>query len=178
MFLNYLKHYLSMESMSDSSLDSLEKKIYSIRLGDMNYEDSLKLAESYKEDGNKLFNQNKFEEAIEKFTDAINLNIETKKNSIYYSNRANCHNKIENFGLAIEDSNKAIEIDKDYLKSYFRRATANLILSHFDEAISDLELLYAKFPQDESCLDKLKKAKSEKKKKLFRESICSERNEV
>ena len=43
--------------------------------------------------------------------------------------------------------------------------------------LSLYKLLYAKFPQDESCLDKLKKAKSEKKKKLFRESICSERNE-
>jgi hypothetical protein len=47
-------------------------------------------------------NENKNMEALEKFTDAINLNIETKKNSIYYSNRAFIHIRMDNFGLAIE----------------------------------------------------------------------------
>jgi serine/threonine-protein phosphatase 5 len=159
----------------DTSLESLEKSVYSIKLGDENYQDSLKLAESYKEAGIKLFMENKFPEAIDRFSDAINLNIETNKNAIYYSNRANCHNKMENFGLALQDSNKSIEIDKDYIKAYFRRASANLILSHFDEAINDLEFVCSKFPNDECALDKLKKARSEKKKKLFMQSITSER---
>jgi serine/threonine-protein phosphatase 5 len=172
-----------MESTSTSnsinssleSIDSLEKSVYSIRLGDLNYDDCIKYAENYKEQGNKLFSQNKFVEAIEKFTEAINLNIETKKNAIYYSNRANCHNKMENYGLAIQDANKAIEIDNNYFKSYYRRASANLILSDYNEAVKDLEFLYGKFPNDEGCLDKLKKAKAEKKKKLFMQSIVSER---
>jgi len=46
--------------------------------------------------------QNKFREALEKFSDAISMNIETKKNSIYYSNRALVHYNMENYGLAIE----------------------------------------------------------------------------
>jgi hypothetical protein len=46
--------------------------------------------------------ENKNIEALDKFTDAINLNIETKKNSIYYSNRAFIHIRMDNFGLAIE----------------------------------------------------------------------------
>jgi hypothetical protein len=36
------------------------------------------------------------------FTNAININIETNKNAIYYSNRALVHINMENIGLAIE----------------------------------------------------------------------------
>jgi hypothetical protein len=52
--------------------------------------------------GNKFLIENKNLEALNKFTDAINLNIETKKNAIYYSNRAMIHIRMENLGLAIE----------------------------------------------------------------------------
>ncbi len=76
--------------------------MYSIKLGDENYEESLKLADEYKEMGNKFFHENKNLDALNKFTDAINLNIETKKNAIYYSNRAMIHIRMENLGLAIE----------------------------------------------------------------------------
>jgi|LauGreDrversion4_2_1035121.scaffolds.fasta_scaffold131522_2 serine/threonine-protein phosphatase 5 len=160
-------------STSNSSFDSdivekLEQSVYAIRLGDVNYEDSLKLAEEYKVAGNKLVTENKFSEAITKFTDAINLSIETNKNAIYYSNRANCHIKLENFGLALQDANKAIEIDKNYDKAYSRRASANLCLFHFEEAIPDLKFLIEKYPSEASLSDKLKKAQVENRKlKLF-----------
>lgn len=61
----------------------------------------MKLAEEYKTEGNKLTELHKFADALDKYSDAINLNIETAKNAIYYSNRANVHLKMENFGLAI-----------------------------------------------------------------------------
>jgi tetratricopeptide (TPR) repeat protein len=166
-----------MNSVDSSveSVDNLAKSIYCIKLGDLNYDECLKFAEYYKEQGNKFFFQNNFHEAIDSFTSALNLSIETPKNAIFYSNRANCHNKLENYGLAIQDANKAIEIDKEYYKSYYRRASANLFLSNFDDAIKDLEILYSKFPNDEGCLDKLKKAKAEKKKIFFVQSIVTER---
>ena len=117
------------------------------------------------------------QEAREKFAESedltINRHIETKKNAIYYSNRAMIHIRMENLGLAIEDANKAIEIDKDYLKAYYRRASANLLLAHYDEAVNDLEFLQSKIPNDTTLQDKLKKAKTEKKKKRFLETIDS-----
>lgn len=154
------------------SVDNLEKSVFAIKLGDANYDDSIKLAEDYKLLGNKLLSENKYADAVEKFTDAINLNIETKKNSIYYSNRAFCHIKLENTGLAVQDATRAIENDKDYLKGYYRRASANLILNHLDEAIKDLELLYVHMPQD--IEDKLKQAKAQRKKKRFLEAMVSD----
>ncbi len=71
------------------------------------------------------------------------------------------------------DANKAIEVDKDYLKAYYRRASANLLLNHYDEAINDLELLLSKIPNDSGLQDKIKKAKVERKKKRFLETIDS-----
>ena len=103
------------------SVENLEKSVFAIKLGDANYDDSIKLAEDYKVLGNKLISENKWAEAVDKFSDAINLNIETKKNSIYYSNRAFCHIKMENTGLAIQDATKAIENDKDYLTVYAKK---------------------------------------------------------
>ena len=62
----------------------------------------LQKAEEFKEAGNQLMKTNKFSDAMKKFTEAIDLDIETKKNAIYYSNRAMIHIKMENYGLAVQ----------------------------------------------------------------------------
>lgn len=74
-----------------------------------------------------------------------------------------------------KDADKAIEIDKDYIKAYYRRASANLILNHYHEAIKDLEFIQLKYPNEESLKDKISKAKAERKKKKFLESLASDR---
>ena len=113
------------EKKEDLEMKNLETSMYQIKLGDSNYEDSLKIAEKFKEEGNNSLKENKFQEAYEKYTLAINLKIETKKNSIYYSNRAYVDLKLENFGSAIQDANSSIKIDPKYYKAYYRRAAAN-----------------------------------------------------
>ena len=68
---------------------------YSIKIGDVNYDQSLELAEKYKQEGNEFFQKNQFLQALEKYNEAINLKVETKKNAIYYSNRAFVNIKLE-----------------------------------------------------------------------------------
>lgn len=80
----------------------LIRSIYSIKLGDSNYEENLKKAEEYKEAGNAFLKLNRFTDALNKFTEAIEVNIETPKNAIYLSNRALIHIKMENYGLAVD----------------------------------------------------------------------------
>jgi serine/threonine-protein phosphatase 5 len=75
------------------------------------------------------------------------------------------------------DASKAIKIDSEYIKAYYRRASANLVLNHLDDAISDLEFLIKKLPQEDVLKEKLAKAKSQKKKKLLLESLKSDRPE-
>ena len=115
---------MEVEQEKKEDINKLGEIIYSIKLGDLNYDESLALAEKYKSEGNVLFQNNKFLEALEKYTLAINVKVETKNNAIYYSNRAYVNLKLENYGSTIEDSNMAIKIDPDFIKAYYRRAQA------------------------------------------------------
>ena len=123
-------------------INQLEQIMYSTKLGDLNYDESLALAENLKKEGNELFQNNKFLEALDKYTEAINLKVETKNNSIYYSNRALTNLKLENYGSAIEDANMALKIDPNFAKAVNRRADAYIALNKlvvgFDSTISFL----------------------------------------
>jgi tetratricopeptide (TPR) repeat protein len=56
-------------------------------------------AEKHKENGNNLFKEKKYEEAILEYTKAI----EICPNSLYYSNLAICNLNLENYGEALID---------------------------------------------------------------------------
>ena len=57
--------------------------------------------------------EQKFEEAIAEYTRAIELDSTV---SIYYGNRSFAHIKLENYGYALTDANKALELDGTYVK--------------------------------------------------------------
>ena len=158
----------------DETISNLTSSIYAIKLGDSNYESSLTLAENFKLEGNKFLQENNFIEAIKKYTQAIELKIETKKNAIYYSNRAFANLKLDHMGLTIEDANKSIEIDPNYYKAYYRRSSANILLGKYEEALKDLNFLKTQYPNDQSLLNKIKYVKDLNKKKKFFEIFSSE----
>eukprot|EP00958_Prasinococcus_capsulatus_P019286 scaffold2357_cov399-Prasinococcus_capsulatus_cf.AAC.20 len=54
-----------------------------------------------------------FSKAIELYTQAIEL---VPDSPVYLSNRAFAHLKLENFGAALQDATRAIEIDPTYTK--------------------------------------------------------------
>lgn len=58
-----------------------------------------------------------FHLAVSKYTDAIAAN---PNNPVYYSNRAFAHIKVEEYGSAIEDATKAIELDPKFIKVILR----------------------------------------------------------
>ena len=151
----------------DETISNLTSSIYAIKLSDSNYESSLTLAENFKSEGNKFLQENNFIEAIKKYTQAIELKIETKKNAIYYSNRAFANLKLDHMGLTIEDANKSIEIDPNYYKAYYRRSSANILLGKYEEALKDLNFLKTQYPNDQSLLNKIKYVKDLNKKKKF-----------
>ena len=51
--------------------------------------------------------------AIEYYTKAIDLN---PNMASYYGNRSFAHIKTECYGLALSDANKALDLDKSYVK--------------------------------------------------------------
>lgn len=162
-----------MIESTDESTNKLTEEFYNIKLGDDGYEEAVKKAEFHKVKGNEFVKESNFNEAIKCFTQAIDMKVETPKNAIYYSNRAFINIKLENFGFALSDANKAIEIDKEYVKAYYRRASAYLLLRKFDEALKDLDYLNKHYPNDKDILMKINNTKQERRKKKFLESIQS-----
>jgi tetratricopeptide (TPR) repeat protein len=56
---------------------------------------------------------NKFSQAVDLYDQAIELN---SSNAVYWANRAFAHTKLEEYGSAVQDATKAIEIDPKYSK--------------------------------------------------------------
>lgn len=63
-----------------------------------------------------FFSAHKYSQAIDLYTQAIEAN---NDNAVYWANRAFAHTKLEEYGSAILDSTKAIEIDPKYSKVKF-----------------------------------------------------------
>lgn len=60
---------------------------------------------------------------------------------------------------ALEDANKCIELQSDFVKGHFRKGLILLELSKKDEAIVALTEAHDLEPKDEEILSMLKKAK-------------------
>lgn len=54
--------------------------------------------------------------------------------NICLSNRAFAHIKMENYGLAIIDADEIIKNDPTFIKAYYRKGSAFMLLGKFDEA--------------------------------------------
>ena len=68
-----------------------------------------------------------FETAFELYSHAITLN---PNNAVYYGNRSFCSIKLENYGDALTDANKALELDKTYIKVCYRNIGEVLTLGN------------------------------------------------
>ena len=74
-------------------------------------------AEKFKAEANDFFRQEKYSQAEELYSKAIEAD---SSNAVYYANRSITHLKQENFGYALSDASKAIELDSSYIKAYYR----------------------------------------------------------
>ncbi|KAI0228765.1 Palmitoyl-protein thioesterase 1 [Massospora cicadina] len=93
-------------------------EISNLSLGSPISAENKQLAESLKHEANATLNEDwehtkKFDEAIEKYSEAIKLNPGVPA---YYSNRAFAYTKVEAYGYAIKDAESAIELDSSFAK--------------------------------------------------------------
>ena len=105
-----------------------------------------------KKKGNDYYQKESFELAAEFYTRAINVS--PTEEPVYYSNRGACESirssasggllttnegymnmKPPKFELIIEDCDKAISLNKDYVKAINRRANALEALDRLEEAL-------------------------------------------
>ncbi|XP_020279006.1 E3 ubiquitin-protein ligase CHIP [Pseudomyrmex gracilis] len=89
-----------------------------------------------KEQGNRLFNLHKYEDAANCYTKAI---IKNPDQALYFTNRALCHLKLKQWESVCKDCRRALDIDPCLMKGHFFLGLALLELELFDEAVKHLQ---------------------------------------
>ncbi|KAL6436735.1 E3 ubiquitin-protein ligase CHIP [Cataglyphis hispanica] len=89
-----------------------------------------------KEQGNRLFDLHKYEDAANCYTKAI---IKNPDQALYFTNRALCHLKLKQWESVCKDCRRALDIDPCLMKGHFFLGLALLELELFDEAVKHLQ---------------------------------------
>lgn len=84
-----------------------------------------------KEKGNQALAAEKFDDAIQAYTEAINLD---PNNHVLFSNRSAAYAKAGKYELALEDANKTIDLNPTWPKGYSRKGSALSYLQKYVEA--------------------------------------------
>ncbi|KND03223.1 uncharacterized protein SPPG_02278 [Spizellomyces punctatus DAOM BR117] len=128
-------------------------------------------AETAKEAANKCFAAKKYDEAVERYTEAISHNPNV---AAYYANRAFAYIRSEFYGAAIQDADRAISLDPSYIKGYYRRAVGNMALGKVKEAVKDFRAVCRVAPNDTDARKKLSECEKELKRRTFEAAIAFE----
>ncbi|KAK9457581.1 hypothetical protein V1511DRAFT_455618 [Dipodascopsis uninucleata] len=118
-------------------------------------------AEVHREAGNALFSQEDYEGAIKEYTRAI---IQDNSNPAYFTNRALCRLKLKRYGEALEDAQKALELNDRLMKAHFYKGQSLLELDRPNESLRSLTIAYRialdqKSPSSSSICQNIMQAK-------------------
>lgn len=116
---------VSLSSMFDALLSRIEAERPPLN------EETKAEAEKWRALGNDRLREEKYQEAVDCYTKAINLD---GRNPVYFCNRAAAHTHLNNHQAAVNDSKRAIEIEPTYSKAYGRLGLAYTSLKKFGEA--------------------------------------------
>jgi tetratricopeptide (TPR) repeat protein len=109
-------------------------------------------AEMLKEQGNEHVKASQFQEALDCYTQSLALNA---SNAVALSNRAHVYLMLDEPALAERDCTAAIDVNRKYIKAYYRRAMANLKLEKAELAELDLKKVISLDPQNAQAREKL-----------------------
>ncbi|XP_011024585.1 PREDICTED: E3 ubiquitin-protein ligase CHIP [Populus euphratica] len=95
-----------------------------------------KQAEKLRQEGNICFSKDRFQAAIDAYTAAITL---CPKVPVYWTNRALCHRRRNDWTRVEEDSRKAIQLDHYSVKAHYMLGLALLQKQEYSEGVKELE---------------------------------------
>lgn len=125
-------------------------------------------AVKFKNKGNELLKEQKYNEAVKSYAKAIELD---SRNAIFYSNRAQAHIKLENYGLAIVDCNEALKLDPNLMKAYYRKGISLMATLNYKEAQLNFRIILKKLPNDKLTLENNKQCTNFLKRQAFEKAI-------
>ncbi|CAH0690317.1 unnamed protein product [Spodoptera exigua] len=138
-------------------------------------QEDVEAADKLKNEANEYFKKQSYNNAIELYTKAIEKN---PKNAVFFANRSIANLRLENFGYALSDASKAIELDRSYTKAYYRRAAAYMSLGKYKLALKDFEYVTKVRPNDQDAKMKYTECNKIVKKIAFEKAISFDKKEV
>eukprot|EP01127_Copromyxa_protea_P018304 TRINITY_DN5727_c0_g1_i1.p1 TRINITY_DN5727_c0_g1~~TRINITY_DN5727_c0_g1_i1.p1 ORF type:complete len:484 (-),score=125.10 TRINITY_DN5727_c0_g1_i1:47-1498(-) len=133
-------------------------------------------AEKFKTLGNEFFNKKQYIPAVENYTRAIEVAPADDHEflAVLYGNRAFANLKMENFGLTLSDSDKALELDAKYMKAHYRKGSAHMVLGKFQDALADFKKVVEALPNDKDAKRKYLECRKAMREAAFFEAIATE----
>ncbi|GAB2282424.1 hypothetical protein Dimus_016968 [Dionaea muscipula] len=95
-----------------------------------------KQAEQLRQDGNTYFKKDRLGAAIDAYTEAIAL---CPNVPVYWTNRALCHRRRNDWTRVEEDCRRAIELDHNSVKAHYMLGLALLQKQDFSEGVKELD---------------------------------------
>lgn len=129
---------------------------------------NISAATALKLKGNQAFKDHDFPAAVKYYTDAI---AQYDKDPSFFCNRAQAYIKTEAYGFAVADATKALELDPQYVKAYYRRAVANTAIMQPHAALADFKMVVRKAPNDRDAALKLAECKKLVRRLDFEKAI-------
>ena len=117
----------------------------------------------HKAAGNEHFKAGKWSAALVCYT----AGIECAPTAVLLSNRAACHLKMESFGAAIVDADRAIALDPRYVKGHYRKGGASMGLGKLKQAAACYKKVCVLRPTDTGARKKLAACTRELKRERF-----------
>ncbi|XP_062074567.1 uncharacterized protein LOC133778602 [Humulus lupulus] len=166
------------EQNHHSQSDQQEEQVVSRNDDDELNQKSLAQANDVKLEGNQLYSNGQFEEALSKYELALQLAPEMTSSveirSTCHSNRAICYLKLGKYEETVKECTKALELNPSYIKALLRRGEAHEKLDHFEEAIADMKKILELDPSNDQArksIRRLEPLAEEKREKMKEEMI-------
>ena len=103
-----------------------------------------------KEEGNSAFKAGNYEEALVKYSRALDLTEKESDRSVYLKNRAAVHLKTENYQAVVDDCTASLEITPSDPKALYRRCQAYEALDKVELAYNDAKAVHNVDPKNKA----------------------------
>ena len=106
--------------------------------------------EDLKLKGNGHFKEERYQEALDCYTEALKLQPQCY---LLYSNRSAAHNKLKNYEEALNDAIRCTSISPEFARGHYRKASALNEVGKYTEAMTAAEEGYKLRGSDKICKD-------------------------
>nr|XP_025654246.1 tetratricopeptide repeat protein 1 isoform X1 [Arachis hypogaea] len=141
-------------------------------------------ANEAKAEGNKLFVDGKYEEALSQYELALQVAPDMPSSveilSICHANRAVCFQKLGKYDNTVKECTKALDLNPVYIKALVRRGEAHEKLEHFEEAIADMKKILEIDPSNDQARKAIRRLEplAAEKREMMKEEMIAKLKEM